>query len=156
MYRPVGTSSSELFVFDAETCSPALDSYKELAISGLESGVIEDVMDLDPHTTGQLTDLEDTSTVWMVENLEGSKWNSFNLLGYNDVTLKFAAETHFSEEDEYVRILSMPEYMFKDRVTSQYGVNLFSVKGADADTVSITLPNSVSQDGHIRIIHQFP
>ena len=61
MYRPVGTSSSELFVFDAETCSPALDSYKELAITGLESDVIEDVMDLDPHATGQLTNLEDTS-----------------------------------------------------------------------------------------------
>ena len=61
------TSSSELFVFDAtcvfdvETCSPALDSYKELATTGLESGVIEDVMDL-----------EDTSIVWTVENPEAA------------------------------------------------------------------------------------
>ena len=52
----------------------------------------------------------------------GSKWNSFNLLGYNDVTLGFAVETRLSEEDEYVRILSMPEYTFKDRVTSQVPV----------------------------------
>ena len=128
VHRPVGTSSSEPFVFDAtgvfgvETCTPALDSYKTLEITGLDSGLVEDVMDLDPHTTGKLSDSEDTSIVWTVENLEGSKWNSFSLLGYNEVTMGFAVETQFSKGDEYVRILSMPEYTFKDRVTSQVSV----------------------------------
>ena len=38
-------------------------------------------MDLDPFTTGRLPNTIGTYIEWTVENLEGSKWNSFNILG---------------------------------------------------------------------------
>ncbi|KNB41317.1 hypothetical protein JH06_5695 [Blastocystis sp. subtype 4] len=43
-------------------------------------------MDLDPSTTGFLPNTIGTYIEWTVENLEGSKWNSFNIVGSNTVS----------------------------------------------------------------------
>ena len=42
-------------------------------------------MDLDPFTTGYLPDTVGSYIEWTVENLEGSKWNSFNIVGSDTV-----------------------------------------------------------------------
>ena len=92
VHRPVGTSSSEAFVFDAtgvfgvETCSTVVDSYSALESTTPTSGSLAGIMDLDPYTTGTLPSGAQTFVEWTVENLEGSKWNSFNLVGANDVS----------------------------------------------------------------------
>ncbi|KNB41368.1 cadherin domain-containing protein [Blastocystis sp. subtype 4] len=43
-------------------------------------------MDLDPYTTGFLPNTIGTYIEWTVENLIGSKWNSFNMVGGSTVT----------------------------------------------------------------------
>ena len=58
VHRPVGTSSSEELVFDAsgvfgvEVCSTVIDSYSRKDSNGLVSGSLDEMMDLDPYTTG--------------------------------------------------------------------------------------------------------
>ena len=91
VHRPVGTSSSEELVFDAsgvfgmEVCSTVIDSYSRKDSNGLVSGSLDEMMDLDPYTTGTLSGKGGTYVEWVVENLEGSKWNSFNVVGGEDV-----------------------------------------------------------------------
>ena len=85
-------SSSDAVVFDAtgvfgvEDCSTVVDSYSSLTSTELVSGTVADIMDLDPYTTGQLRNTIGTYIDWTVENLVGSKWNSFNMVGGSTVT----------------------------------------------------------------------
>ena len=112
VHRPVGTSSSDPFVFDAtgvfgvETCSTVIDSFSALTSTLLSSGTLAGMMDLDPYTTGTLPATVGTFVEWTVENLEGSKWNSFNLLGSADVpTWVFELYGYMTPEDEQGRVV---------------------------------------------------
>ena len=111
VHRPVGTSSSEPFVFDAtgvfgvETCSTTIDSYSAVDSTAPTTGSLEGIMDLDPYTTGTLPSGALTFVEWTVENLEGSKWNSFNLVGANDIpTWVFELYGYMNPDDERGRI----------------------------------------------------
>ena len=92
IHRPVGTSSTDPFVFDAtgvfgvETCSTVIDSFSDISSTSPLSGAIEDLMDLNPFTIVTMPALKGTFIEWTVENLEGSKWNSFNILGISTVS----------------------------------------------------------------------
>ncbi|KAK8805042.1 hypothetical protein WA171_007007 [Blastocystis sp. BT1] len=58
-------------------------------------------MDLDPFTTGRLPNTIGTYIEWTVENLEGSKWNSFNILGsYTVSSLGFDIYGYSNPDDE--------------------------------------------------------
>ena len=87
IHRGLSGSSSDPVVFDAtgvfgvEDCSTVVDSYSSLDSTNPTSGTLAGIMDLDPYTTGQLPNTIGTYIEWTVENLEGSKWNSFNILG---------------------------------------------------------------------------
>ena len=93
VHRPVGTSSSTPFVFDAtgvfgvETCSTVVDSYASVTSTKVTSGSLAGIMDLNPFTVGTLPADPETFVEWRVENLEGSKWNLFNVVGGSDVLL---------------------------------------------------------------------
>ena len=111
VHRPVGTSSSTPFVFDAtgvfgvETCSTVVDSYAALDSSSVSTGSLAGIMDLDPFTTGFLASGSDTFVEWTVENLEGSKWNSFNVVGGNDVSIwNFMMYGYMNPEEASTRI----------------------------------------------------
>ena len=84
-------SSSDAVVFDGtgvfgvEDCSTVVDSYSSLESTKLDYGTVAGIMDLDPYTTGELPNDPGSYIEWAVENLEGSKWNSFNILNYNNV-----------------------------------------------------------------------
>ena len=111
VHRPVGTSSSTPFVFDAtgvfgvETCSTVVDSYAALDSSSVSTGSLAGIMDLDPFTTGFLASGSDTFVEWTVENLEGSKWNSFNVVGGNDVSIwSFMMYGYMNPEEANTRI----------------------------------------------------
>ena len=90
VHRPVGTSSSDPFVFDAtgvfgvNDCSTVIDSYSSLT-STLNATSLANVMDLDPFTVATPPNTIGTYIEWTVENLEGSRWNSFNILGSKTV-----------------------------------------------------------------------
>ena len=86
IHRKMGGSSSDPVVFDAtgvfgvEDCSTVVDSYSTLTSSTLSTGTVEEMMDLDPYTHGRLANTIGTFVEWTVENVLGSKWNSFNML----------------------------------------------------------------------------
>ena len=105
IHRPKGASSSEPVVFDAtgvfglNDCSAVVDTYSSLT-SSLSDVNIAKVMDLDPYTTASLPNSIGTFIEWIVENLEGSKWNSFNILGSSTVNnWGFDINTTFDPED---------------------------------------------------------
>ena len=112
VHRPVGTSSSEAFVFDAtgvfgvETCSTTIDSYSAVDNTPLSSGTVDAMLDLDPFTIGTLPNAAESFLEWTVENLEGSKFNSFNLLGASNVTTwVFELYGYMNPEDRNNRVI---------------------------------------------------
>ncbi|KAK8807821.1 hypothetical protein WA171_000770 [Blastocystis sp. BT1] len=92
IHRGLSGSSSDAVVFDAtgvfgvEDCSTVVDSYSSITSTDPTSGTIEEIMDLDPYTTGLLPNTIGTYIEWTVENLVGSKWNSFNMIGGTTVS----------------------------------------------------------------------
>ena len=108
----MGTSSSEAFVFDAtgvfgvETCSTVIDSYSAVDNTPLSSGTADAMLDLDPFTLGTLPNAAESFLEWTVENLEGSKFNSFNLLGASNVTTwVFELYGYMNPEDRNNRVI---------------------------------------------------
>ncbi|KNB41200.1 hypothetical protein JH06_5798 [Blastocystis sp. subtype 4] len=99
IHRGLRGSSSDAVVFDAtgvfgvEDCSTVIDSYSSITSNRLSHTALADIMDLDPFTTGRLPNTIGTYIEWTVENLEGSKWNSFNILGSYTVSYEQAETT---------------------------------------------------------------
>ena len=130
VHRPVGTSSSEAFVFDAtgvfgvETCSTVIDSYSSLDSTNPSSGTLAGMMDLDPSTVGTLPSTAGSYIEWTVENLEGSKWNSFNILGSSDVsTWVFEMYGFFNPDDRRNRLTMVnSDVALKGRTKPQISV----------------------------------
>ena len=91
IHRPVGTSSSAPFVFDAtgvfgvNDCSTTLDSFSFLNATQPVTGTLASLLDLDPATVAAMPQDPGTFIEWTVENLEGSRWNAFNILGASTV-----------------------------------------------------------------------
>ena len=116
IHRAVGTSSSEPIVFDAtgvfgvDDCSTVVDSFMALTSSEPLSGTIDSIMDLDPFTVGKLPIDVGTFVEWTVENLEGSKWNAFNMLDSTTVNnwgfMINAKRNPDNEEEEAVMVLN--------------------------------------------------
>lgn len=79
VHRPMDTSSSASFVFDAtgvfgvETYSTVVDSFVSVSSSTLPSASLTAIMDLDPKTVGTMQMTVGETIDWSVENLEGSK-----------------------------------------------------------------------------------
>ncbi|KNB41164.1 hypothetical protein JH06_5954, partial [Blastocystis sp. subtype 4] len=66
-------------------------------------------MDLDPYTISILRNTIGTYIEWTVDNLEGSKWNSFNILGYPSISswgFDIYGYSNPDDEQESVTILS--------------------------------------------------
>ena len=129
VHRPIGTSSAESFVFDATgvfgvmTCSAVVDTYVDMSSSSLVSGSLENIMDLDPFTIGTLPNMEGTFIEWTVENLEGSRWNSFNIVGSNTVnSWGFYVYGSFDPENpqsEQITVLHESSISIPDRAKPQ-------------------------------------
>ena len=132
IHRAVGTSSSEPVVFDAtgvfgvDDCSTVVDSYSALTSSEPLSGTIEDIMDLDPFTVGKLPADVGTFVQWTVENLEGSKWNSFNMMDSTTVNawgLMINAKMNpNNEEEEALMVLNGVALNITSRIKPQIPV----------------------------------
>ncbi|KNB42200.1 hypothetical protein JH06_4495 [Blastocystis sp. subtype 4] len=92
IHRPLSGTTADPVLFDAtgvfgvEDCSTVVDSYSSLTSTTPNSGTVDAIMDLDPYTTGLLPNTIGTYIDWTIENLVGSKWNSFNMVGGSTVT----------------------------------------------------------------------
>ena len=132
VHRPVGTSSSEPFVFDAtgvfgvETCSAVIDSFTQLTSTQVNTGTLEGIMDLDPYTMGLLPNSIGSYIEWTVENLEGSKWNSFNLISAEDMRsisfILFGIHNLQDDQEERTTMLRTYDTTINSRTKPQISV----------------------------------
>ena len=84
VHRPIGQSSSQEIVFDAtgvfgvNDCSIGVDTVYNITGSTFSSiGSLENFFDLTPVTNGYISNAVGKFLQWTVENLEGTKFNSF-------------------------------------------------------------------------------
>ena len=127
IHRPIGTSSSEAVVFDAtgvfgvEDCSTVVDTFSILESSDLSGDALNVVMDLDPYTSNELSNTVGSYIEWTVENLIGSKWNSFNILGSPAAaSWGFMINARLNSEDtDTIPILDVFNQTITDRVKPQ-------------------------------------
>ena len=84
VHRPAGQSSSQEIVFDAtgvfgvNDCSIGVDTVYNITASAFSSiGSLENFFDLTPVTNGFISNAVGNFLQWTVENLEGTKFNSF-------------------------------------------------------------------------------
>ena len=66
-------------VFAVNDCSVVVDTFSSIETSGVTNCEKEDLFDLNPTIYGKLANQVDSYLAWTVENLEGSKFNSFAL-----------------------------------------------------------------------------
>ena len=131
IHRGLSGSSSDPVVFDAtgvfgvEDCSTVVDSYSSITSNRLSHTALADIMDLDPFTTGRLPNTIGTYIEWTVENLEGSKWNSFNILGSYTVSswgFDIYGYSNPDDEQESVTILNAVNQTVTSRTKPQIAV----------------------------------
>ena len=109
-HRAADQSSSEEMTFDAtgvfgiNDCSPVVDSYQEITGTATTSGTLENLFDLYHSTMAALESAAGTYVEWTVENLEGSKFNSFGLHANADLTLGFSLYGRYQSTDDYTTI----------------------------------------------------
>ncbi|KAK8791354.1 hypothetical protein WA171_002301, partial [Blastocystis sp. BT1] len=130
IHRPIVGTTADPVVFDAtgvfgvEDCSTVVDSYSSLTSTEPTTGSIPSLMDLDPYTTCELPNKIGTYLEWSVENLEGSKWNSFNIVGGSTVSrlgFSITAMSHSSQEESIV-ILDITGLKVNSRTKPQISV----------------------------------
>ncbi len=128
IHRGLSGTTADPVVFDAtgvfgvEDCSTVVDSYSSLESTDLNSGTLSGIMDLDPYTTGELSNAIGTYIEWTVENLEGSKWNSFNIIGTTTVSSWGLEMNGYFDNEESVTILSNANITVTSRTKPQISV----------------------------------
>ena len=124
-------------VFGVNDCSPVMDSFASIEVLRrvwywnpdamqsytLDMGTKEDLMDLNPLNYGYIQNTVGSSLLWTVENLEGSKFNSFALetcaarTGYG-----FSVKGRWESSEEYMNALAVMDYTTKDRGRSAWSM----------------------------------
>lgn len=115
IHRPLGQSSSTVIEFDATgvfgvmDCSIVVDTYTDVdgstayIVSNLES-----FLDLSPVTYGYVSNVVGSNIKWTVENLEGSKFNSFAMQTvYARTSFGFSVYGRMSDEDDEVSMIAL-------------------------------------------------
>ena len=95
-------------VFGVSDCSIVLDSFSVIDSSQLVSGKKENMLDLNPITYGRLKNEAGSFLSWTVENLEGSKFNSFALQTISQETgYGFSVLGRWASDGEYLSALRL-------------------------------------------------
>ena len=103
-------------VFGVNDCSPVVDSFAAIDASDVSGCRKEDLLDLNPTTFGHISNTVGSYLAWTVENLEGSKFNSFALQTSTAATgYSFSVYGRWEERDEYTSALALSSQATKDR-----------------------------------------
>ena len=95
-------------VFGVNDCSIVLDSFSEIDSFQLLDGQKENMLDLNPITYGRLKNEAGSFLSWTVENLEGSKFNSFALQTISqDTGYGFSVLGRWASDGEYLSALRL-------------------------------------------------
>ncbi len=115
VHRPVGQSSTPSIEFDATgvfgvmDCSIVVDSYTGVEGStGYIVSNLESFLDLSPVTYGYVSNVVGSNIKWTVENLEGSKFNSFAMQTvYARTSFGFSVYGRMNDEDDEVSMIAL-------------------------------------------------
>ena len=103
-------------VFGVNDCSPVVDSFASIDSSPVTGCSKEDLLDLNPTTHGYIPNEVDSYLSWMVENLEGSKFNSFALHTNTGVSrYAFSVYGRYETVDEYTSALFVTDQFTLNR-----------------------------------------
>ena len=95
-------------VFGVNDCSVAVDSFSAIDASTVSICDKEDLLDLNPTTYGNIPNAAGAFLAWTVENLEGSKFNSFALQTNVAMTgYGFSVYARWEESEEYTSALAL-------------------------------------------------
>ncbi|KAM7457524.1 hypothetical protein BLSTO_01723 [Blastocystis sp. subtype 1] len=94
-------------VFGVNECSVVVDTFSSIETSGVTGCTKEDLLDLNPTTFGTLGNSVGSYLEWTVENLEGSKWNSFAMQTSNVAWPGFSVHVRRDENEEYTSALAV-------------------------------------------------
>ncbi|KAM7454373.1 hypothetical protein BLSTO_04870 [Blastocystis sp. subtype 1] len=134
-------------VFGVNECSVVLDTFTSIDASPVSGCTKEDLLDLNPSTFGSLSNNVGSFIEWTVENLEGSKWNSFALQS-NGVRRNYGFSLYgrWEEADEFTSALEARGQETKDRARlalkapvgiAGFKTLKFVVEHSASDTVSV-------------------
>ena len=114
IHRPTSQSSSNSVIFDAtgvfgvNECSIGVDSFSQIDGIYPFSGKLEDFLDLNPTTYGYQPNTQGTYLEWTVENLEGTRFNSFAMQTVHARTsYGFSLYVRSNETDKYTSALAV-------------------------------------------------
>ena len=109
-------------VFAVNDCSVVVDTFSDITASAVHTCSKEDLLNLNPTIYGELNNEVDSYLAWTVENLEGSKWNSFALQTNEDVeSFGFSIYARW-EGDEFVSALAQTGQLMYDRERSAWAM----------------------------------
>ena len=112
-------------VFGVNECSVVVDSFALIDGTAVTTTNFEGLMDLSPVTYGYQTNTVGSHLHWIVENLEGSKFNSFGMQTvYKRTSYGFSVYVRFNEEEEYTSALALLNQETKERDRSTWPIPL--------------------------------
>ena len=128
-------------VFGVNDCSVVVDSFAAIDASPVSGCRKEDLLDLNPTTFGYISNTAGSYLAWTVENLEGSKWNSFALQTNGEATgYSFSIYTRWEESEQYLSALAVTNQAVMDRTRSTWdmpvGIAGFKQFRFEIDTAS--------------------
>ena len=131
IHRPLGQSSSNSVIFDAtgvfgvNECSIGVDTFSQIDGSTVYLCEIEELLDLNPVTYGYQSNSQSTYLEWTVENLIGTKFNSFAMQTvYARTSYGFSLYLRSNEEEEYTSALAVLGQSTGARTRSAWSVPL--------------------------------
>ena len=134
-------------VFGVNDCSIVVDSYSSVDGTDVVGCTKEELLDLNPTTFATLSNVAGSFLSWTVDNLEGSKFNSFGMLtntvgrGYG-----FSVYSRWNPIEDYTSALAVTEQTTKDRDRSAWSMPVgiagfrdfkFEVDSPASDDVSV-------------------
>ena len=132
-------------VFAVNECSVTVDTFSSITASAVHTCSKEDLLSLNPTIYGALDNEVGSYLAWTVENLEGSKWNSFALQTNEDVSsFGFSIYSRW-EGDEFVSALAQTGQTMLDRTRSAWdmpiGIAGFTQFRYVIDTIASAAPS---------------
>ena len=131
IHLPLGQPTSSNVIFDAtgvfgvNECSIGVDTFSQIDGTNVYSCEIEELLDLNPVTYGYQSNSQSTYLEWTVENLEGTKFNSFAMQTvYARSSYGFSLYLRSNETDEYTSALAVLGQSTKALARSAWSVPL--------------------------------
>ena len=129
IHLPTGQSSSNPVVFDAtgvfgvNDCAIAVDTFSEVDGSTVNMINIDELLNLNPSTYGYQANSQGTYVEWSVENLEGTKFNSFAIQSpYETSGFGFSLYVRKETSDEYTSSLAVTGQTVNDMDRTAWSV----------------------------------